>query len=75
MKQERYRVGEGKDLIDRWAETKTPEQFRTIMFAMIEKYETRLGKKDSVVNEVTKMADYMERWRQYEINLAKQKEQ
>ena len=75
MKQERYRVGEGKDLIDRWAETKTPEQFRTIMFAMIEKYETRLGKKDSVVSEVTKMADYMERWRQYEVNLAKQKEQ
>jgi len=75
MKQERYKVDKNKDLIDRWAEIKTPEQFRTIMFAMIEKYETRLGKKDSVVSEVTKMADYMERWRQYEVNLAKQEEQ
>lgn len=67
MKQERYLDKEGKkDLIDRWAETRTHDQFRTIIFAMIEKYFTRLGKKDGMLQEVTKMHDYMTRWLEYE---------
>ena len=66
MKQERYKSEDGKDLIDKWAETYEPEQFRLIMWAMVEKYNTRLGKKDSIVSEVGKMADYMNRWLEYE---------
>ena len=66
MKQERYRDNDGKDLIDRWAETYEPEQFRLIMWAMVEKYNTRLGRKDSIVSEVIKMHDYMSRWLEYE---------
>lgn len=66
MKQERYKDDEGKDLIDRWAETYQHEQFRLIMWAMMEKYNTRLGKKDSIIEEVIKMHDYMSRWLEYE---------
>jgi len=66
MKQERYKNEDGSDLIDRWAETYEPEQFRLIMWAMVEEYNTRLGKKDSAFSEVTKMADYMNRWLEYE---------
>ena len=66
MKQERYKNDTGNDLIDRWAETYEHEQFRMIMWVMVEKYNTRLGKKDSIVKEVGKMADYMNRWLEYE---------
>ena len=66
MKQERYKNDTGTDLIDRWAETYEHEQFRMIMWVMVEKYNTRLGKKDSIVKEVGKMADYMNRWLEYE---------
>lgn len=65
-KQERYQDGRGDDLIDRWAKNRTHEQFRDIMFAMVEKYDVRLGKKDSILSEVTKMTDYMNRWLEYE---------
>ena len=73
MKQERYTDDKGKDLIDRWAETYEPEQFRLIMWAMCEKYNTRLGRKDSEVSEVGKMADYMNRWLEYEKEWADRK--
>lgn len=66
MKQERYKNEDGSDLIDKWAATYEPEAFRMLMWAMCEKYNTRLGKKDSIVKEVGKMADYMNRWLQYE---------
>ena len=61
-KQPRYTDANGKDLIDEWAERYTPEEFRVIMWAQMEKYNRRLGKKDSVVNEVRKIADYANRW-------------
>ena len=66
MKQERYKNEDGSDLIDRWANTYEQEAFRMLMWAMVEKYNTRLGKKDSIVSEVGKMADYMNRWLEYE---------
>ena len=66
MKQERYLNEDGSDTIDKWAATRTNDQFRTIMFAQVEKYNDRLGKKDAIVNEVAKMADYMNRWLDYE---------
>lgn len=67
-KQERYlsKATENKDLIDQWAERMSHEEFRAVMFAQVEKYNTRLGKKDVIVNEVTKMHDYMNRWLEYE---------
>ena len=66
VKQERYKKADGMDKIDEWARDKTHDQFRTIMWAMCEKYESRLGKKDAIVKEVGKMADYMHRWHLYE---------
>ena len=64
-KQERYLDG-GKDWIDDCAEQLTVEEFRGAMKFTIGKYMRRLGKKDSSQSEVTKIADYAERWRQYE---------
>ena len=66
VKKERYKKENGMDKIDEWARDKTHDQFRTIMWAMCEKYESRLGKKDAIVKEVGKMADYMNRWHLYE---------
>lgn len=57
-KQKRYCDENGMDLIDRWAERYSPDEFRLIMLAMIEKYMTRMGKKDSVSMECRKIADY-----------------
>ena len=61
VKQERYLSEDGKDLIDKWAERYSPEEFRLIMFAMMEKYQERLGKKDSIAKECRKIADYANR--------------
>jgi len=60
-KQERYLQEGGKDLIDKWAERYTQEEFRLIMLAMIEKYMTRMGRKDSIASECRKIADYANR--------------
>ena len=62
MKQERYVGKDGKDLIDRWEEKYTIEEFRLVMWSVIERYNERLGKKDDPVQEVAKMADYIGRW-------------
>jgi len=66
-KQARYLVGNGKDKIDLWAEQHTHEDFRVIMFAMIDKYNCRLGKKARINEETAKMKDYMSRWHEYEV--------
>ena len=57
---------DGKDLIDRWHERYSAEEFRVLMFAMIEKYNERLGKKDDIAQEVRKIADYAQRWAEKE---------
>jgi hypothetical protein len=56
----------GKDLIDRWHERYTAQEFRVLMFAMIEKYNERLGVKDEIALEVRKIADYAQRWAEKE---------
>jgi len=60
-KQARYTGDDGKDLIDKWAERYNAEEFRLIMLAMIEKYMTRMGRKDSIAKECRKIADYANR--------------
>ena len=62
MKQERYLGKDGKDLIDRWEEKYTIEEFRLVIWSVIERYNERLGRKDDPVQEVAKMFDYMGRW-------------
>lgn len=57
---------EGKDLIARWADRYDIETFRVLMWAMLEKYNDRLGKKDLPAKEVAKMADYAKRWAEVE---------
>lgn len=66
VKQERYLKEDGTDTIDKWAATRSHEVFREIMYAQVEKYKDRLGEKDPILEEVTKMADYMNRWVEYE---------
>lgn len=68
-KQQRYKDDNGEDWIDEFARTKSVEEFRGAMSFTIGKYNRRCGKKDKVLKEVTKMADYAERWRQYETKL------
>lgn len=57
---------DGKDLIDRWHERYSIEEFRVLMWAMMEKYNERLGKKDDIAQEVQKIADYAQRWAEKE---------
>jgi len=74
-KQGRYKSLDGKlDYIDECAANYTPEEFRGAMKFTIGKYQSRLGKKDNIVQEVTKIADYANRWLQYEIKLENNKE-
>ena len=61
-KQERYKDERGDDWIDEFARTSTEEEFRGAMRFTIGKYTRRLGKKDSVLLEVTKITDYAQRW-------------
>ena len=70
-KQTRYSDNNGEDWIDECARNFTPEQFRGAMMFTIGKYHRRCGKKDKIHLEVHKAADYQERWRQYEEQLAK----
>jgi hypothetical protein len=60
---------DGEDLIAQWARTKTPVEFRAAMLFNIEKYQRRYGKKDDVVSESRKIADYSSRLAQYELTL------
>lgn len=68
-KQDRYRDNEGDDWIDECARTLTPEQFRGAMMFTIGKYMRRMGKKDDITSEVTKIADYSYRWMEYEAKI------
>lgn len=68
-RQERYTDDEGEDWIAECARTFTPEEFRGAMKFTIGKYKRRLGKKDEIVQEVTKVADYSHRWMEYETKL------
>ena len=75
-KQDRYKDNEGKtDYLDRTMETMTPEQFRGAMMWTIGKYIDRLGQKDDILKEVYKIADYANRWHQFEVASAKRAEE
>jgi hypothetical protein len=65
-KQQRYTDSDGLDWIDKSASQFDCDEFRGAMKFTIGKYMERLGKKDSIVNEVRKIADYAQRWLQYE---------
>lgn len=65
-KQERYKDESGEDWIDECARTFTTEEFRGAMKFTIGKYNRRIGKKDDITKEITKMEDYCRRWRMYE---------
>ena len=67
-KQPHYKNEDGTDLINDWAERYTPDEFRTVMIAQMEKYQRRYGKKDLMVEEAGKIADYANRLLQYEQN-------
>ena len=56
----------GDDLIARWAKRYSIEEFRVLMWAMMEKYNDRLGKKDEPYKEVAKIATFAARWAKIE---------
>lgn len=64
-----YSIIGGKDLIARSADSYKTDEFRGAMRFNIEKYIDRLGKKDSLVKELRKIADYANRWADYEEKL------
>jgi len=66
MKQPRYQDSTGDDWIDECARTLSIEEFRGAMKFTIGKYLRRCGKKDAINKEVTKAADYCDRWAEYE---------
>ena len=68
-KTEYYQDETGEDWIDECARIMTPEEFRGAMKFVIGKYHRRLGKKDNIIQELTKVADYNNRWLIYENNL------
>jgi hypothetical protein len=68
-KQPRYQDAKGEDWIDECGRTLTPEEFRGAMMFTMGKYIRRMGKKDDVKQEVGKLADYANRWLQYESQL------
>ena len=69
MKQERYTKEDGEDLIDQWWKDYPPETARVLMWEQMRKYNTRLGKKNAIVSEVRKIADYENRWLEKEEGL------
>lgn len=74
-KTEYYQDKQGEDWLDECARTMTPEEFRGAMKFVIGKYLRRLGKKDNIIQELGKVADYNERWVQYETNLVNKTKQ
>lgn len=67
---EHHKRPDGTDLIDDWWDTYPPEVARVLMWEQVRKYMNRLGKKDPVHIEVSKMADYLARWDKKERELA-----
>ena len=58
----------GEDFLDRTLRTGTKEEILGAMRFTIGKYIDRLGKKDDVVDELTKMINYSTRYRKHLIN-------
>lgn len=73
IKQERYTGKSGEDLIDRWAREETSEIFRAKIMAQLDRYTSRYGKKDNVLQEAKKIQDYANRLVQYEEGLVRGK--
>ena len=68
-KQDRYLDSGGNlDHIDECARDYSIEEFRGAMKFTVGKYLKRLGKKDSIIQELTKIHDYIGRWLAYEKN-------
>ena len=71
IKQERYVDNSGSDWIDEFYSTRSVEELRGAMIFTIGKYLRRVGKKDSVISEVKKIADYANRWLELELRVSK----
>lgn len=56
---------DGKDYLQRFFESETPEAVRGAMVFTIGKYIERLGKKDAAEKELAKVIDYATRYREY----------
>lgn len=68
MPQDRYKNNNG-DYLSQCEEDFTPEEMRAAYKFTIGKYMSRLGKKDDIEQEVYKIADYSQRWLNYEKRL------
>ncbi|ARD75546.1 DUF3310 domain-containing protein [Staphylococcus shinii] len=55
---------DGIDLIDFWYMQMTPEEFQGAMKSNLQRYSTRLGRKDDRIKELKKIEDYARRYRE-----------
>lgn len=74
-KTQHYKNKSGKDLIDEWIENDEPIEVRAKIIGNLQKYCRRYGKKDDVLKEAIKLADYANRLLQYEQGLSKESKQ
>ena len=66
VKQQHYQsnTDDGIDLIDFWYMQMTPEEFQGAMKSNLQRYSTRLGRKDDRIAELKKIEDYARRYRE-----------
>lgn len=66
VKEQHYQsnTDDGIDLIDFWYMQMTPEEFQGAMKSNLQKYSTRLGRKDDRIKELKKIEDYARRYRE-----------
>jgi len=66
IKQQHYQsnTDDGIDLIDFWYMQMTPEEFQGAMKSNLQRYSTRLGRKDERIQELKKIEDYARRYRE-----------
>jgi len=66
VKEQHYQsnTDDGIDLIDFWYMQMTPEEFQGAMKSNLQRYSTRLGRKDDRIKELIKIEEYARRYRE-----------
>ncbi len=68
-KTQHYTNKSGRDLIDEWIDNDDPIEVRAKIIGNIQRYSRRYGKKDDMLKESIKIANYATRLLQYEESL------
>ncbi len=68
-KTKHYTNSSGRDLIDEWIDNDDPIEVRAKIISNIQRYARRYGKKDDILKESIKIANYADRLVKYEKSL------